>query len=202
MASNINTNNIDETYPIAGQDNDSQGFRDNFQNIKTAIGVAKTEITSLQNGSPQLTADNNFNGNTISNAVFKDITQKVNNITLSGSNNTVDFSTGSYQRLALSQDTNEINFSNFGPNDTLSHMRLEVRNSAADRSRTFSINISGNPIYVNQSKIDDEGTALAFPFTVADNITDRYIFDVWGYQVSGGVPAAIFVEYVGKFATA
>ena len=159
MASNINTNNIDETYPIAGQDNDSQGFRDNFQNIKTAIGVAKTEITSLQNSSPQLTADNNFNGNTISNAVFKDITQKVNNTTLSGSNNTVDFSTGSYQRLALSQDTNEINFSNFGPNDTLSHMRLEVRNSAADRSRTFSINISGNPIYVNQSKIDDEGTA-------------------------------------------
>ena len=31
MASTINTANIDETYPIAGQDNDSQGFRDNFQ---------------------------------------------------------------------------------------------------------------------------------------------------------------------------
>ena len=30
MASNINPNNIDTTYPVAGQDNDSQGFRDNF----------------------------------------------------------------------------------------------------------------------------------------------------------------------------
>ena len=33
MASNIDTNNIVETYPVSGQDNDSQGFRDNFQNI-------------------------------------------------------------------------------------------------------------------------------------------------------------------------
>ena len=35
MASNINPNNIDGTYPVAGQDNDSQGFRTNFTNIKT-----------------------------------------------------------------------------------------------------------------------------------------------------------------------
>ncbi len=26
MASSINPNNIDTTYPVAGQDNDSQGF--------------------------------------------------------------------------------------------------------------------------------------------------------------------------------
>ena len=37
MASNINPNNVDTTYPIAGQDNDSQGFRDNFTNIKTCL---------------------------------------------------------------------------------------------------------------------------------------------------------------------
>ena len=34
MASNINAFNIDGTFPIAGQDNPSQGFRDNFTNIK------------------------------------------------------------------------------------------------------------------------------------------------------------------------
>ena len=34
MASLINPTNIDVTYPIAGQDNDTQGFRDNFNNIK------------------------------------------------------------------------------------------------------------------------------------------------------------------------
>ena len=48
MASNINPNNIDTAYPIAGQDNDSQGFRDNFTNIKTNFEFAETEIDDLQ----------------------------------------------------------------------------------------------------------------------------------------------------------
>ena len=46
MASNINSNNVDGTFPIAGQDNDSQGFRDNFTNIKTNFTNAKTETVS------------------------------------------------------------------------------------------------------------------------------------------------------------
>lgn len=49
MASNINTTNIDVTYPVAGQDNDSQGFRDNFFNANDNFGHAKTEIEALQN---------------------------------------------------------------------------------------------------------------------------------------------------------
>jgi hypothetical protein len=48
MASNINPTNIDITFPIAGQDNDTQGFRDNFRNIKNNLSTAKSEITNLQ----------------------------------------------------------------------------------------------------------------------------------------------------------
>lgn len=48
MASTINPNNIDITYPIAGQDNDTQGFRDNFRNIKNNLNTARLEISSLQ----------------------------------------------------------------------------------------------------------------------------------------------------------
>ena len=48
MASNINYSNIDGTFPIAGQDNDSQGFRDNFTNIKNNLRYAKSEIEDLQ----------------------------------------------------------------------------------------------------------------------------------------------------------
>ena len=40
---------IDGTYPIAGQDNSSQGFRDNFTNIKNNFESAYQEITDLQN---------------------------------------------------------------------------------------------------------------------------------------------------------
>jgi hypothetical protein len=48
MASLINPTNIDVTYPIAGQDNDTQGFRDNFTNIKNNFITAKTEIDAIQ----------------------------------------------------------------------------------------------------------------------------------------------------------
>jgi hypothetical protein len=46
--SSINPNNINGSYPIAGQDNDSQGFRDNFTNVKNNLTFAKTEIEDLQ----------------------------------------------------------------------------------------------------------------------------------------------------------
>lgn len=49
MASNINPTNIDGNYPVAGQDNDSQGFRDNFTNIKNNLQFAKNELDDLQN---------------------------------------------------------------------------------------------------------------------------------------------------------
>jgi len=48
MASLINPINIDVTYPIAGQDNDTQGFRDNFTNIKNNFITAKSEIEAIQ----------------------------------------------------------------------------------------------------------------------------------------------------------
>ena len=34
MASSISTASIDTAFPVAGQDNDSQGFRDNFSQLK------------------------------------------------------------------------------------------------------------------------------------------------------------------------
>jgi len=48
MASNIDPGTIDATYPIAGQDNDTQGFRDNYLRIKEQLDVAKAEISALQ----------------------------------------------------------------------------------------------------------------------------------------------------------
>lgn len=48
MASNINPANINGQFPIAGQDNDSQGFRDNFTNTRNNLTFAKTEIEDLQ----------------------------------------------------------------------------------------------------------------------------------------------------------
>lgn len=66
--SSINPNNINILYPIAGQDNDTQGFRNNFRSIKDNFTQAATEITALQNSvarSPQI----KYQGNIVTNPV-------------------------------------------------------------------------------------------------------------------------------------
>jgi hypothetical protein len=68
MASNINETGVNKDYPVAGQDNDSQGFRDNFNIIKNNFVAAKTEIETLQTDTAKLNVANNFLTNNITNA--------------------------------------------------------------------------------------------------------------------------------------
>lgn len=73
MTSSINTDNIDPEFPVAGQDNNSQGFRDNFLYIKEGLESAASDITDLQVNVPRLDNDNDFQGNLISNATVSSV---------------------------------------------------------------------------------------------------------------------------------
>lgn len=50
MTSNVSnySQNIDTNFPVQGQDNPSQGFRDNFAQIRMALETASQELTELQ----------------------------------------------------------------------------------------------------------------------------------------------------------
>lgn len=50
MASTLTnySTNIDTTFPVPGQDNDTQGFRDNFIAIKNSLETAAAEISDVQ----------------------------------------------------------------------------------------------------------------------------------------------------------
>ena len=203
MASTINTANIDETYPIAGQDNDSQGFRDNFQNIKTALGVAKAEITTLQDNSLDLTKDNDFNGNTLSDVTLRDFTEAAPSAyAITTTTTEVDFSEGSYVRLILNVDAevsgvptgdlNIINFTSWGPQNTMGKMRLEIQNN---NSEPKDIRFEGASVWLKQTLPGNDQTVLTNPFRITDTNTSRYIFDVW----SANQGQDIFVSYEGKY---
>ena len=75
MASNISDTGISADFPIAGQDNDSQGFRDNFATTVSNFAAAKAEIEALQTNGAVKNADNNFLGNTINNVNFQNTTE-------------------------------------------------------------------------------------------------------------------------------
>ena len=83
MASLVNPFNINGNYPIAGQDNDSQGFRDNFTNIKNNFFYIKQEVEDLQtkvilkNALSGTTLDNNFLGSQVKNIQTKNQSETV-----------------------------------------------------------------------------------------------------------------------------
>ena len=116
--SNINPNNISVTFPIAGQDNDSQGFRDNFNNIKTNLTTAKTELEDIQAKALLKSAltgtslDNDGAGNILQDLELKDMSATtVSKGTLTGAV-AIDFSAGHFQTVK-SSGTLEPAFSNW-----------------------------------------------------------------------------------------
>jgi hypothetical protein len=144
MTSQINYNNIDGTYPIAGQDNSSQGFRDNFTNTKNNFQVAYNEITDLQNkvilASPLNNGifNNNMQGNLISNPQVQGMREKTYNIgNVSGSIN-VDFNIGSYQTMTLTGSTVISSFTNFAQtNGSFARIKIQVTVSNAYHTLTL-----------------------------------------------------------------
>jgi hypothetical protein len=103
MTSAITPNLISTTFPVAGQDNDSQGFRDNFAEIVANFTTAKTEITTLQTNSVDVTKPvNNLLGSVLSNGLYTQFSATLN--VASGVNGAyaVDLSIGSAHKFVLS----------------------------------------------------------------------------------------------------
>jgi hypothetical protein len=107
MASNINPNNIDGAYPVAGQDNDSQGFRDNFTNIKTNFSYAAAEVSDLQSkavliapltGTPNAPTPwvNNLGGSVISNGLLSDMAYRTVSLGSTDGSLSLDYEDGNY----------------------------------------------------------------------------------------------------------
>ena len=108
MTSQINPSNINGAYPVAGQDNNSQGFRDNFTNTGTNFQYAAQEITDLQNKAvlkaalTGTTLNNDMLNSLLSNAQIADFaTPRVALGNLSGSV-TIDYAAGHYQTVGTS----------------------------------------------------------------------------------------------------
>ena len=105
MTSNINPNDINGAYPVAGQDNNSQGFRDNFTNTSTNFQYAADEITDLQNKAvlkaalTGSTLDNNMNGSLLYNAQLQQMTNTVLPLGTGTGTITLNFANGSYQTI-------------------------------------------------------------------------------------------------------
>lgn len=130
--SSINTNAIDVNYPIPGQNNSSQGFRDNFSAIKNNLNIAGDEISDLQakvvvkSALNNTTVNNNMANTLISNAStrsFRATTYNLGNA-LSGTV-LIDVSLGDVQYGTVAGNV-QLQFGSWAPYGTESNLQLNL----------------------------------------------------------------------------
>jgi len=184
MSSNINTvaANIDATFPVAGQDNSSQGFRDNFSAIKLAFSTATTEISNLQLNSAQVNRSNDFqfNGSLLRAKIQNSGFVANNNATTSGE---LDYSQANYNKVTTTTATSTTTFyvTNWPTTGIYAQVRLEV---VAPSTGPQDINFSAP----NSGVIR---TTASFPYTI--NTSTTTVWDLWSTDAG----ANVFVNLVG-----
>ena len=186
--SQINTNGINVNYPVPGENNSSQGFRDNFGQITTNLNTAATEITDLQNKVVLKAAlDNSVLNNDMANA-------QISNCSTRGFRGTT-FNLGNALAGTVLVDVNKadvhygtvtgnvtLQFGSWAPTNTESEvtLRLAVANANAVISLPSQVvssnNNFGTTLLENYSMIGNTATitapantqVLEFTFTSLD----------------------------------
>jgi len=188
--SNLNYGAIDETYPVAGQDNNSQGFRGNFSAIKTSIQLAETAVTTLETNTAKLNATNDFLGNAINNATYNRLYGATYTLSNISSPQDISLNNGPLQYITFAGNTT-VTFKNWPATGKYALIRVHlISDGNAARNATLATEAGGTITY-------ETATAALLTngaFVLAQNQKHR-VLEVWTYN--GG--AKIFVRSMGEF---
>ena len=192
MTSLINFAAINENFPVAGQDNDTQTFRDNFDTIKTNFSAAKTEITDLQDNAARTDEDNDFLYNVVGSLTLQDayLRKKDYGAAIVAGTQDISFKQAMYHVVKFGANTS-LTFSEFptGAVDVtglgqIGKATLELYGDGSARTITFTT--SGGTI-IKKSP--------GFPGSVTvTSATDPVIIEVWQHSAT-----VIFMNYLGLY---
>ena len=184
MASNIVPGNVDGTFPTAGQDNSSQGFRDNFTAIKNNFTESKTEIEALQTNKASLDASSDFNNNEVIKAKFKNTSEVVYAHGTTGGAITLNHNNGHYQTITTNASVT-LSFSNLPASGTLGRIVLDISCAAVAHTLTIPSNVI---VADNVTGGDGSSDTITFP----DN--KRFLYEF--LTPDGGT--TILMHQIGK----
>jgi spore coat protein CotF len=187
MTSQINPLNIDQNYPVAGQPNNTQGFRDNFTATQTNFQFAATEITDLQNKAvlkaalTGTTLDNNMNDNLIYAAKIQDFSMTAVAITTTSGPIAVDYSAGHYQSISTTGSIS-LSFINWPATNSYGYIKLQINVTNVAHTLTLpaavSLGTTGIQGYsANIITFAATGT-YEFAFGTKDSGTTITVFDL------------------------
>ena len=193
--SQINFASINENFPVAGQDNDTQVFRDNFDTIKTNFRLAQEEISDLENNTARTDQETEFNNNIVSTAVFRNNRDIIlDGGAISVNQLGVDYANGNYQIFRIGAD---VTLGLLGlPTDTsfprgVGKITLELYSDGA--ARTITLDPSNAVTYKKKSS-DSTFTWSGNIFTVSSSSNPVFI-EIWRHSSE-----TVFVNYLGTFA--
>ena len=194
MTSQINSSTIDGSFPVAGKDNSSAGFRNNFSNIATNFNYASNEITDLQNkvilksALTGVSSTNDMQGTAIYNASvsgFRLLTYDIGN--LSSGSYVLDFSLASFQTVTLT-GSSVLNINTAGSNwPSTGFASLTLAITITDTN--YTLGFAGTATYQNIGSIAgykgggviqfaQPGTYI-FDISSSDGATNIYIQDLY-----------------------
>ena len=192
MTSNINFAAINENFPVAGQDNDTQTFRDNFDTIKTNFSSAKTEITDLQDNSARTDSDNDFLYNVVGSLTLQDayLRKKDYGAAIVVGTQDISFKQAMYHVVKVGANPS-LSFSEFptGAVDVtglgqIGKATLELYGDGSARTITFTT--TGSTV-IKKSP--------GFPGSVTvTSATDPVIIEVWQHSAT-----VIWLNYLGLY---
>lgn len=192
MTSQINPNNIDGNYPVAGVPNNTQGFRDNFTNTSTNFQYAADEITALQTNAvlksalTGTTLDNNMNDNLIYAVKLQDVSYTNVQLTATSGSVTLDFSAGNFQSMSTTGSVS-LGFSNWPASGSqgVLNFTINVTNTAHTLTLPASVSlglfgiqgISPGTAGVSNTITFGVTGQFTFSFSTTDGGTTITIFD-------------------------
>ena len=192
MTSLINFAAINENFPVAGQDNDTQVFRDNFDTIKTNFSAAKTEITDLQDNAARTDQDNDFLYNVVGSLTLQDayLRKKDYGAAIVAGTQDISFKQAMYHVVKFGANTS-LSFSEFPTAAVditglgqIGKATLELYGDGTTRTITFTT--SGGTV-IKKSP--------GFPGSVTvTSATDPVIIEVWQHSAT-----VIWLNYLGLY---
>jgi len=145
------SNQINVNFPVAGEDNDSQGFRSNFSRIQNSLISAGQQLDSLKINSVRLDSpQNDFNGNVIKRASFQSCSEYVNDRSAESTTSsfTVNYDQGTYQQFSISSGTTYFTISRWPDSGKLGSIKLEI---TPNTGSTSTVDFIADTIFVSTS---------------------------------------------------
>jgi hypothetical protein len=189
MTSQINPNNIDGEYPVAGVSNNTQGMRDNFTNIKTNFQYAEDEIDDLQSKSvfkaalTGTTLDNNMADNLIYAVKLNDVSYTWLQNTATSGTITLDYAASNYQYVSTTGSVS-LGFTNWPAAGSVGELNFTINITNTAYTLTLPSSVNTGLFGIQGISPGTAGVSNTITFGVTGEFTFRFSSEDGGINIT------------------